>query len=211
MKTAALGFRAHSGWTSLVAVTLNDSGPMVLSRRRVHLVETFTYTFRQPYHTGVKMPLDDARAFISRVESEAKRLARRAIRESQKSLLAQGYEITHTGLLLASGRPLPALPQVLASHALIHTADGELFRRALLHASARCDLTSATMKERDLLAHAFQTLHIKPNILTRRIADLGRGLGPPWTQDEKFASLIAWLALLSPSPALPRPARAAAR
>jgi hypothetical protein len=29
----------------------------------------------------------------------------------------------------------------------------------------------------------------------RRVAALGRPLGAPWTQDEKFASLIAWLAL----------------
>lgn len=201
MKAAALGFRAHSGWTSLVAITLNDGAPMVLSRRRVHLVETFTYTFRQPYHTAEKMPPDGGRAFISRVESEAKRLAHRAIRESQKFLLAQDYEITQCGLLLASGRPLPALPKILASHALIHTADGELFRRALLHASARCDLSQATMKERELLAHASEILRFKPNDLARRIADLGRGLGPPWTQDEKFASLIAWLALAAPSSA----------
>jgi hypothetical protein len=197
VKPAAIGFRAHSGWTSLVAVALHDGGPMVLSRRRVHLVETFTYTFRQPYHTAEKMPPEEGRAFISRVESEARRLAHRAIRESQKSLLTQGYEITHSGLLLASGRPLPALPNILASHALIHTADGELFRRALLHASARCDLAQAAVKERELLAHASEILRTKTNVLTRKITDLGRGLGPPWTQDEKFASLIAWLALAS--------------
>jgi hypothetical protein len=28
-----------------------------------------------------------------------------------------------------------------------------------------------------------------------RIAALGRGIGPPWTQDQKFAALVAWLAL----------------
>lgn len=204
MKSAAIGFRAHSGWTSLVAVALGDGVPIVLSRRRVHLVETFTYTFRQPYHTAGKMPLGDGRLFISRVESEARRLAHRAIRESQKFLLAQGYEVTHSGLLLASGRPLPVLPKILASHALIHSADGELFRRALLHASSRCDLAQASVAERKLLALASEILRIKPIALTRRIADLGRGLGPPWSQDEKFASLIAWLALAAPPSALTR-------
>jgi hypothetical protein len=199
LKSAALGFRAHSGWTALVALTLIDGTPVILSRRRVHLVETFTYTFRQPYHTAKEMPPDDGRAFVSRVESEARRLARGAIRETQKTLLAQGYEITHSGLLLASGRPLPPLPQILASHALIHTADGELFRRALLHACGRCELAQATMKERELLTRASEVLRIKPNVLTRRIADLGRGLGPPWTQDEKLASLAAWMALASPA------------
>jgi hypothetical protein len=204
VQSAAIGFRAHSGWASLVALTLIDGVPMILSRRRVHLVETFTYTFRQPYHTGEKMPLDEAKAFISGVSSEAKRLALRAIKDLQKTLAPQGYPLTHCGLLLASGRPLPALPKILASHALIHTADGELFRGAILHASSRCGLENTTVKERDLLAHASETLRIKPNVLTRRVADLGKPLGPPWTQDEKLASLIAWLALASPPPGLVR-------
>ena len=199
MQSAAIGFRAHSGWASLVALTLIDGVPMILSRRRVHLVETFTYTFRQPYHTGEKMPLDEAKAFISRASAEAKRLALRAIKELQKTLEPQGYPLAHCGLLLASGRPLPALPKILASHALIHTADGELFRGAILHASARCGLANTTVKERDLLALASEALRVKPAVLTRRIADLGKPLGPPWTQDEKFASMIAWLALASPS------------
>ena len=210
MQSAALGFRVHSGWTSLVAIAVVDKMPMVLSRRRVHLVETFTYTFRQPYHTGEKMPLEEAKAFITSVESKARRLARSAIRETQKSLLAQGYEITHSALLLASGRPLPALPRILASHALIHTADGELFRRALLQASSRCKLAQVAMKERELLARAAEILRVKPPVLSRRIADLGRGLGPPWTQDEKFASLIAWLALVASPSALVGAAKAIA-
>jgi len=193
----AIGFRAHSGWAALVALTLAGGEPMILSRRRVHLVETFTYTFRQPYHTAQKMPPDEGRSFISQVDREAKRLAYRAIRDVHKALASQGYPITHCGLTLASGRPLPALPQILSSHALIHTADGELFRRAILHAGARCGLANTAAKERELLARASEVLRIKPDALTRRIANLGRGLGPPWSQDEKLASLVAWHALVS--------------
>ena len=64
MKSAALGFRAHSGWTALVALSLARGAPCVLARQRIHLVETFTYRFRQPYHTAKNLPLDEARAFI---------------------------------------------------------------------------------------------------------------------------------------------------
>src|SRR5437899_400721 len=56
MNQAALGFRAHSGWTSLVAIALEDGLPMVLLRQRLHLVRNFTYEFRQPYHTAEKSP-----------------------------------------------------------------------------------------------------------------------------------------------------------
>lgn len=194
---AALGFRAHSGWTAVVALAVTKGAPVILARERIHLVETFTYRFRQPYHTAEKMPADEGRAFISRAQAEARRLAHRAIHDLQDSLQAQGYQLTRCGLVLASGRPLPGLPQILASHALIHTADGELFREALLHASARCGLAAVTAKERELLEIASHALRIKPKDLTRRIGELGRPLGSPWTQDEKSASMIAWLALVS--------------
>src|SRR5712692_4833907 len=153
-KQAALGFRAHSGWTALVAVCVDRGSPAVLARQRVHLVETFTYEFRQPYHTAEKMLDGQAREFISRMQAEARRLAHRAICDLQSDLQKQGLKLTRSGLLLASGRPLPELEKVLASHALIHTADGELFREALLHASARCGLHDFTIKEKELLDRA---------------------------------------------------------
>ncbi|MGA9568823.1 MAG: hypothetical protein WBS17_01955 [Candidatus Acidiferrales bacterium] len=197
MKSAALGFRTHSGWTALVAVSLSRGAPRVLARQRIHLVETFTYRFRQPYHTAKRMPLDEARTFITEVRTQARSLAHRAIRKLQENLQTQGYRLTRCGLVLASGRPLPDLPDILASHALIHTADGELFREALLHACARCGLVSKTHKGRELLNEASRVLRLTPSALTRRIANLGRPLGAPWSQDEKLASLIAWLALAS--------------
>jgi hypothetical protein len=195
MKNAALGFRAHSGWTALVALSVSKGSPLVLARERAHLVEVFTYEFRQPYHTAKKMPHAEARAFISRVRAEARRLAYRAIQGLQGSLQKQGYELSCCGLILASGKPLPGLEKILASHALIHTADGELFREALLHASARCGLPVLSVRERELLERAGQALRLKPADLTRRVTALGRRLGAPWSQDEKFATLAAWLAL----------------
>lgn len=166
----------------------------MLARQRVHLVETFTYEFRQPYHTAEKMLAGQAREFIERVRDEARRLAYRAIRELASRTQEQGVKLTRCGLLLASGRPLPALEKILASHSLIHTADGELFREALLHASTRCGLSEFTIKEKELLDRAGLVLRSKPNELVRRVTELGRSLGPPWSQDEKFATIAAWLA-----------------
>ncbi len=197
MKHAAVGFLAHSGWTALIALAVTKSGPAVLARQRVHLVNTFTYKFRQPYHTAERLPLGEARALIRRIQAEARRLAFDAIRSLQAELEVQGYTLIRSGLLLASGRPLPRLPQILASHALIHAADGELFRGALLHASARCGLESVTAKKREVLDTASGLLRLEPNNLSRRIAELGRALGPPWSEDEKLASVVAWLALAS--------------
>ncbi len=194
-KQAAIGFRVHSGWAAVVAVCVDKGSPIVIARQRVHLVETFTYEFRQPFHTAEKMLLGQAREFISRMQAEARRLAYRAIRELESRTQEQGMKLTRCGLLLASGRPLPALEKILASHALIHTADGELFREALLHASARCGLRDFTIKEKELLDRAGEAFRCKPNVLMRRVTELGRPFGAPWSQDEKFATLAAWLAL----------------
>ncbi len=195
LKQAAIGLRVHSGWAAVVAVCLDKGAPVVLVKQRVHLVDTFTYEFRQPYHTAEKMLLGQAREFIARVQAEARRLAYRAVRELETRTQEQGVKLTRCGLLLASGRPLPALEKILASHALIHTADGELFREALLHASCRCALHEFAIKEKELLDRAGQALRAKSNELMRRVTELGRSLGAPWSQDEKFATLAAWLAL----------------
>ena len=187
----------------MVALAIAKGAPVVLFRERIHLVQTFTYEFRQPYHTAEKLPLDEARAFVARVRSEARRLALRAIRKLKTELHAQGYSLTSFGLLLSSGRPLPAFPKILAAHSLIHAADGELFREALLHAAARTGLKPVTIRERDLTDSASRVLRRKPADLAQRISDLGRPLGPPWSQDEKLASLVAWLAASSPSSTSP--------
>jgi hypothetical protein len=196
-KQAAVGFRVHSGWAAAVAVCLEKGAPVVLARQRVHLVETFTYEFRQPYHTAEKMLAGQAREFISRMQAEARRLAYRAIQELESRTQEQGVKLARCGLLLASGRPLPLLEKILASHALIHTADGELFREALLHASARCGLRDFTIKEKELVDRAENILRLKSAVLMRRVTELGTPFGAPWSQDEKFATVAAWLALTS--------------
>lgn len=195
MKRAALGFRVHSGWTSLVAISLEENLPVVLARQRPHLVQTFSYTFRQPYHTAAKMPIEEARSFLEKAREEARELAVRAIRAAEADVRQQGGKLASCALLLASGRPLPELQKILASHAMIHTADGELFREAILRAGEDCKLKMATIRERELLTRASPDLGLRANIAAKRVADLGKTVGPPWSQDEKLAALAAWISL----------------
>lgn len=197
MKKAAMGFRVHSGWAAVVAVWLEKGAPVVLDRKRAHLVKTFSYTFRQPYHTAEKMPLAEARKFIDQSQEEARELAHRLIQGMQSDLKDLKIKLERGSLLLASGRPLPELEKILASHALIHTADGELFRDAIAHACVRCGVKMESVKERALLEDAGTALHLKSTELMRRVTGLGKPFGSPWSQDEKFAALAAWLALTS--------------
>lgn len=179
----------------MIALTLEKGEPRVLLRERPKLVGTFTYEFRQPYHTAEKMPLDKAADFIERCEFEAKDLASMAMERAQKEIGQQGFKVISCGLLLASGKPLPELENILTSHALIHTADGGLFREALVYASRQHKLRLLTIKERELLPKATEVLREKKEKLLVRLVALGKGIGAPWSQDEKFAALAAWLAL----------------
>jgi hypothetical protein len=90
---------------------------------------------------------------------------------------------------------LPALDKILASHALIHTAEGEFYRNALVEAGEHCGLTVKGAKERELFEIGAAQLHLSIKQLERCIAELGRPIGPPWTQDQKYAALAAWLTL----------------
>lgn len=195
MKHAAIGFRPHSGWTAVVVLSLEKGEPIVLIRDRMQLVKIFNYSYRQPYHTAAKGTLSEGREFISQVRAEARQLASRGLRHIQKKLDETDYHLTHYALLLASSRVLPELEKILAAHPLIHTADGALFREALTFASRKHGLTELHLKERELLEHAAENLRCNEHALMRRVTELGRPLGSPWSQDEKFATLAAWLAL----------------
>ena len=161
----------------------------------MQLVKEFTYKFRQPYHTAAQMPLKEAAEFITRVKMEAQNLARSGIDALQKRLTRVGYEVVGCGLLLSSGRELPVLAQILASHALIHTADGELFRDAIRDACTRCNLPISGIKEKDLFGVAAKSLRLEAAALKVRLTELGKPVGAPWSQDEKLAALAAWLSL----------------
>jgi hypothetical protein len=195
MNKAAVGFRVHSGWAAGVVVCLEGKRPNVLRRERMQLVKVFSYKFRQPYHTAEKLGLGRAGNFVNGVRGEAEDLACEAIRKVQVALRENGYELKRAGLLLASGRTLPELEKILASHALIHTADGDLFREALRRASGRCGLELRCSKERELVEECEKSFSVNKEELARRVKEMGRAFGAPWTQDEKMATLAGWLAL----------------
>ena len=101
-------------------------------------------------------------------------------------------------VLTASGKPLPALESILASHALIHTADGEHFRDALAWAGKQHRVPVARIREKDLVAQAAKTLGRSAPALQAAVTVWGKPLGPPWTQDQKLSALGAWLGLGQP-------------
>jgi hypothetical protein len=180
MRTA-LGFRAHSGWAAMVAVAGTIDAPQVLMRRRIVIADPELPGSRQPYHAAAELPFSKAEELVRNAIESSRGLALEAMSAAIK---AQKHEVAGCGVLGGSGKALPALDRILASHALIHTAEGEMFRDAITWAARELRLPVAILREKTIEATAL-----------KRIASLGKLIGPPWTQDQKYATLAALAAL----------------
>jgi hypothetical protein len=191
---AALGFRAHSGWAALVVLGGDERSPEILQRCRVELADAAVPGSCQPYHAAEPLAYAEAEALIRRSIGATEALAVRAVRDAIEQIRTRGYEIGACGILLAAGRPLPDLKAILASHALIHTAEGQMYREALARAAEACGLRVIGVKERELFDYVAAELRSTHDHLDRRLSAWGRSVGAPWRQDEKFAALAAWIA-----------------
>jgi len=196
---AAIGFRAHSGWAAAVALVQSSAGPpdapVAIVRRRIEMRERGAAGPSQPYHAAVGLEIREAEQLVEECASRATSQAATALRGIVEDLGHLGHPVVGCGLLTASGRPLPPLDRILASHPLLHTAEGELFRGALRAASRECGLPLTTIKERELFTRAAADLRLPAERIERHVAAMGKGIGPPWRQDQKFAAVAAWLAL----------------
>jgi hypothetical protein len=195
MKRAAIGVRTHSGWAALVAVSNNAGRAEVIDRRRVEICAPGTAGAKQPYHFVENLPLPEAERFLAVCSAISESLASSAIRELVSDLQGRQYRVVGSAILLASGRTLPPLAKILASHATIHAAEGEFFRNAIRQACDGLDIAVTGFRERDLKQCAQTAFGKATPRIRQQIATLGRTLGPPWTQDQKTAALAALILL----------------
>jgi hypothetical protein len=196
---AAIGFRAHSGWAAAMALVQSGASaqqaPAAIMRRRIEMADRGAAGPSQPYHAAVGLDIREAALHIGNCAARAAALAASGLRGMVEDLQRLGHRPARCGLLLASGRSLPPLERILASHPLLHTAEGELFRDALRDACRECGLPLMTVAERELLPRAAADLHISEARIESHVASMGKGIGPPWRQDQKLAAIAAWLAL----------------
>jgi hypothetical protein len=179
MRTA-LGFRAHSGWAALVAVAGTIEAAQVLDRRRIIIADPEMPGSKQPYHAAAELAFPEAEALVRRAVESSRALAVEVISATVKALRSRGHEVVGCGVLLGSGKALPGLEKILRSHASIHTAEGAMFRDVLVWAAKECRLPVTGVPEKDLDASSL-----------KRIASIGKLIGPPWTQDQKTAAVAA--------------------
>lgn len=171
---AAIGFSVHTGWAAAVAV----GGPKatVLARERVVLADSDYGRF--VYHAARETP-----AFAREMVKESRQVAVRRARKALKDMVAELADHDLVAVALPPARrALPPLEKILASHSLVHSAEGELFRAALVTAAGKVGLTVV-----EASAGPLPALKVS---------------GPPWGKDQRTAAALAWAAL-APTPRLP--------
>jgi hypothetical protein len=193
--TAALGFAPHSGWSVLVALGLeaSEAQPRLLLRERIALSPSEDPESKQPYHAVESLPLEEAARRVADFLADAERRAYAAIAPLLASLAADGRRVVGAGILDSAGRRGASLEATLASHPLIHTADGDHFRSALAAASERCGLGVTRVRAKELQARAAEVLGETSEALGAALQSLRREAGPPWGADQKAAALLAWM------------------
>lgn len=93
--------------------------------------------------------------------------------------LSEGRELRGCAVVAKAGA-IPAVEDILASHPLIHRAEGMFYRDVLLAAAEACGL--------EVTLTPPSTLDVKGPAL----AAAGKVVGKPWASDWKLAALAAW-------------------
>ncbi len=195
MNRASIGVRTHSGWGALVAVSLGAGKVEVIERRRIALTTPGIPGAIQPYHFAKNLELPAAEKFIADCFASSRRLAAAAIHDVVNELRTRKYRVVASAIILASGRPLPPLPKILAAHPLLHAAEGEFFREAFSKACESLGIPVTGLRQRELEERARKTFGKAASRISKQLSVAGHSLGPPWTTDQKTATLAALLVL----------------
>jgi len=144
---------------------------------------------RQPYHAVAEQGMP--KATIGSVRAAAGKLAADAVAEAVR----EAGGVTAAGV--AMGRTvLPTnLERIRASHALLHSAEGELYRDALSEAAGDAGLRVVRFLSKEVRSEAAGALGWPLERLEGWLVETGKSAGKPWTKDEKDASAAAMLAL----------------
>jgi hypothetical protein len=178
-----------------VAVKGSQDDPAVLLRRRVELMEPGLPA--PAYHAAAELAAAEAEELVKRVTAAAAAAAHEQLARLRDELTAQGDPLTGVGIV-AEPRAIPDdVQRVLASHALMHSAEGDIYREALAEAADDLELKPVQVAAKRLSLVAENELGLGPDEQQSLLTRLGRELGSPWRIDHKQATLVALLALAS--------------
>jgi len=192
----AFGLKAHSGWAALVVIGDVEGEVCVVDRRRVGLVEETNRSWAgAPYHAAEEMAPAPARELVERAGVEARLCANRKMRLAVDRAAESGHEVVACAVLTPAPMPDWSVEQIRAVHFRMHKAEGVMFPDALARAAESCGLRLLAVAEKDLAGQVERVLGMSADDAMKKLALLGKSIGPPWGADQKNATLAAMIAL----------------
>jgi hypothetical protein len=193
---AALGFSVHVGWAAVVAIARRGNELELVLKDKITMATTFEEG--AVYHMAESLEASKAETWIETSKRKHTERAEAELEAHLAELRKENCEVVAAGIVAnASKKPLPPLESILKSHALVHTAEGELYRAIIENISNDHGAPAIRIPAKELPVRATKAARYSVNELIDLLAKLGKKSGKPWTKDQKEASLAAIVALKS--------------
>jgi hypothetical protein len=197
---AALGFKLHTGWAAMVALSGNPGKVQLHLRQRIELLPSDNSIPRFVYHEASERTLAEAKELVRRARKASMDAARLAVEKCLQELGSRDVKVGGCGVLSGSAAIPGDLSTILRSHPLIHAAEGALFQEGITVACESYGLIVLAIREREVWARAAFEWSVAESALRREMDALRKSAGAPWSADQKLAAAIALVVLKSQSP-----------
>jgi hypothetical protein len=190
-----LAVSEHTGWAYVVCVSARDRRPVVITRRRIALIDRGLPTQPYEHETRAKRP-DEAEALVANVRNSVARTTDLALGRLVDEL-SREHPVTTLTIRKPPFDKLPAsVAAVHASHQLLCSADGVLYHLAVCNAAKRLGLEVQLCRRGDEIGLAAAALGVSLDAVEQFVTGPGRPSGPPWTVEHRrgYAAAIGALA-----------------
>lgn len=198
----AVGFKAHLGWLSAVALTLNPETPEPVLTTRLDLFTDQPRDIREPFHVaggwdGLRRvkPADDPVRLIRRSRKQQDALTFGRLEQFRSELRRSGYDWVRTVVLTGRGNAGAGLDDALRSHARIHIAEGDAVREACRTACRRLQLRSDDQDEKSAAALACALLGCTAAALDGLLQARRPAAATSWAKEQRLISTATWVAI----------------
>jgi hypothetical protein len=187
-----VGFRPHTYWAAAVVLAGGVDAPTVVRRARIDFAQGET---RNVFHHAAELSLEDGAAWAERVRLRTTATATQAIGDLLAALRVDGEAPLRAVVPAGGGRAPERLEDIVRSHSAMHAAEGEFYRNVVAASCEAVGLAVTRVIERELPSLAADALGESVEAVKARLQAMGQRLGPPWSEDQKLATLAAWVGL----------------
>jgi hypothetical protein len=168
------------------------SAPHVLSRKSLQLWDPAIPESHQPFHAELELPPSDSARVVPLALKAVERVALSALCELVAEISLGPGSIV--GIALVAGSATD--PESIRNpHMPAHAREGQLFPHALAAAAKTMHIPATTIVESEVFSSAASRLGKTIDAIKIAVAEFGRGIGKPWSAEEKAAAAAAWIAL----------------